>query len=51
MSNQSGAIDFELDIPCPLCNGTLVSIRNKDGSLFLGVTEYLVFCKAVPQRG
>lgn len=40
----SGAEDFELDIPCPSCGGTLVSIRNKDGTPFMGVTGYLVFC-------
>ncbi len=45
MNNESGAVDFEIDIPCPLCNGKLVSIRNKDGTPFLGVTDYLVFCK------
>lgn len=45
MSDKSNAIDFEIDTPCPSCNRTLVSIRNKDGTLFLGETEYLVFCK------
>jgi len=45
MSDKDTAIDFELDTPCPNCGDTLVSVRNKDGTLFLGVAKYLVFCK------
>ena len=43
--DESGAEDFELQVPCPLCKGVLVSIRNKDGTPFMGVSDYLVFCK------
>jgi C4-type Zn-finger protein len=42
---ESGAEDFDLTTPCPVCSGTLVSIRNKDGTPFMGVTGYLIFCK------
>ncbi len=47
MSNHDDSIaeDFELSVPCPVCGGTLVSIRNKDGTPFVGVTGYLIFCK------
>ncbi len=45
MNDEDSAIDFELDKPCPLCGGILVSIRNKDGTPFLGVSKYLIFCK------
>lgn len=46
VKDESDAEDFELQMPCPDCNGVLVSIRNKDGTPFMGVTGYLIFCKS-----
>ena len=43
MSND--AIEEDIESPCPKCDGQLAKMSKKDGSLFMNITPYIIFCK------
>ena len=38
-------IEQEIESPCPRCSGQLAKMSKYDGTLFMGITAYIVFCK------